>query len=152
MGSACVDCYSCIIFMPRFGDGKTKQHETKNMTDHMKSFAAASGRQLSMAAFVKRVPGKNLACHDKVAVKNAEARVVVEAGLSFAVVKNPAFLSFAQRMIAIGSKYGNVSLDEVLFRRKIVRDTVFEKMMECQKEIKNAVAASSANRAVSFCT
>jgi len=150
--AACVDCYSCIMFKSRPADGKTKLYGTKNMTDHMKSCAATSGRQLSMAAFMKRVPGKNLASGDKVAVKNAQVRLVVEAGLSFAVVENPAFLSFAERMISIGSKYGNVSPDEVLFGRQTVRETVFQKMVECQEEIKKAVAASSANRAVSFCT
>lgn len=150
--AACVDCYSCMIFKSQSADGKTKQYGTKNMTDHMKSCATACGRQPSIAAFVKRVPCKNLAGGDKVAVKNAEVRLVVGAGLSFSVVENPAFLAFAQQMISIGSKYGNVSPDEILYGRQTVRDTVFEKMMECRGEIKKAVAASSANRAVSFCT
>lgn len=97
------------------------------MTDRTKSCATASGSQPSIAAFVKRVPGKNLAGGDKVAVKNAEARLVVEAGLSFAVVENPAFLAFAQQMISIGSKYGNVSPEEVLYGRQTVRDTFLRK-------------------------
>ena len=45
---------------------------------------------------------------EKAAVKTAEVRLVAQAGLSFAVVDNPALRSFAQLMIQIGSKYGNI--------------------------------------------
>ena len=55
-------------------------------------------------------------------------------------------------MILIGSKHGNVDVDDVLYGRQTVRETVFEKMKECQIEIQKQVAASARNNAVSFCT
>jgi len=150
--AACADCFCCIMFKSKAPDGSVKLYGTKNMVDHMKSCHAASGRQTVITSFVKRVPGKRFTESEKAAVKSAEVRLVVEAGLSFAVVDNPAFRSFAQLMIHIGSKHGNIDVDEVLYGRQTTRDAVFEKMLECQKEIKKQVAISSKNNAVSFCT
>jgi hypothetical protein len=79
-------------------------------------------------------------------------RLVVEAGLPFAIVENAGLRSFAQHMISIGSKYGNVSVDDVSYGPHTVRDTVFDKMKECQDEIKRQVATSSTYHAVSFST
>lgn len=72
--------------------------------------------------------------------------------MSFAVVENPGLRAFAQYMIQIGSKYGNISVDDVLYGRQTVRDTVFNKMAECQEAIRKEVAISSQVNSVSFCT
>ena len=61
---------------------------------------------------------------------------------------NPALRSFAQVLIQIGAKYGNVDIDTVLYGRK----TVFNKMEKCQQEIKVQVLESLKYNAVSFCT
>jgi hypothetical protein len=150
--AACVDCFCCLMFKSKSADGTVKLYGTRNMTDHMKSCHTASGGQMVMTSYVKRVPGKKFTESEKAAVKTAEVRLVCEAGLSFAVVDNPAFRSFAQLMIQIGSKHGNIDVDDVLYGRRTIRDTVFEKMSECQKEIKKQVAISSRRNAVSFCT
>jgi hypothetical protein len=86
------------------------------------------------------------------AVKNAEVHLVVEARLSFVVVENPGLRAFAQYMIQIGSKYANISVDDVLYSRQTVRNTVFDKMAECQEVIRKEVAISSQVNSVSFCT
>ena len=65
-------------------------------------------RQTTITSFVKRVPGRKFTESEKAAVETAEERLVAQAGLSFAVVDNPASRSFAQLMIQIGSKYGNI--------------------------------------------
>ena len=84
--------------------------------------------------------------------REVEVRLVAEAGLSFAVVDNAAFRSFAQLLIQIGSKHGNIDVDEVLYGRRAIRDAVFAQMKECQKEIQKQVAISYQHKAVSFCT
>jgi hypothetical protein len=150
--AACADCLCCIMFKSKAVDGIVKLYGTKNMTDHTKSCYAASGRQTAITSFVKRVPGKRFTEPEKAAVKSAQVRLVVEAGLSFAVVDNPALRSFAQLMIQIGSKHGNIDVADVLYGRHTTRDAVFEKMNECQNEIKKQVAISSKHNAVSFCT
>jgi hypothetical protein len=138
--AACADCYCCIVYKCKAGDGTVKLYGTKNMTDHMKTCVSASGRQSSIDVFVKRVPGKNFANAERAAIKNAQVHLVVEAGLPFAIVENAGLRSFAQHMISIGSKYGNVSVDDVLYGPHTVRDAVFDKMKECQDEIKRQVA------------
>jgi hypothetical protein len=152
--AACADCYCCVIYKSQAGDGTVKLYGTKNMTDHMKTCmsASTSGKQSSIDFFVKRVPGKKFQNTERAAIKNAEVHLVVEAGLSFAVVENSGLRSFAQQMILIGSKYGNVSVDEVLYGPHTVRDAVVDKMKECQDEVKRQVAASSKFHGVSFCT
>jgi hypothetical protein len=150
--AACADCLCCIMFKSKSADGTVKLYGTKNMADHMKSCYTASVRQTAITSFVKRVPGKKFTESEKAAVKTAEVRLVAQAGLSFAVVDNPAFRSFAQLMIQIGSKHGNIDVDDVLYGRRTVRDAVFDKMTECQNEIKKQVAISSKHNSVSFCT
>jgi len=150
--AACSDCLCCMLFKSISSNGAVKLYGTKNMTDHTKSCFTNSGKQTSMINFVKRVPGKKFSESEKGAVKNAEVRLVAEAGLSFAVVDNSAFRSFAQLMIQIGSKHGNIDVDDVLYGRQTVRDSVFQKMQECKNEIKKQVAISAKHKAVSFCT
>ena len=52
----------------------------------------------------------------------------------------------------IGAKYDNVDVDTVLYGRKTVTDEVFNKMEECQQEIKEQVLERLKYNAVSFCT
>ena len=52
----------------------------------------------------------------------------------------------------IGAKYDNVDVDTVLYGRKTVTDEVFNKMEECQQEIKEQVLERLKYDAVSFCT
>ena len=59
-------------------------------------------------------------------MKAAQVRVVAEAGLSFAVVDNSAFRSVAQVMIQIGSKHGNINIDDAPYSRQSARDSLFE--------------------------
>jgi len=150
--AACADCYCCIVYKCKAGNGTVKLYGTKNMTDHMKTCVSASGRQSSIDVFVKRVPGKKFTNTERAAVKNAEIHLIVEAGLPFAVVENSGLRSFAQQMILIGSKYGNINVDDVLYGPKTVRDVVVDKMKECQDEIKRQVATSSKFHSVSFCS
>ena len=49
--------------------------------------------------------------------REVEVRLVAEAGLSFAVVDNAAFRSFAQLLIQIGSKHGNCRVLSLSDRR-----------------------------------
>lgn len=132
--------------------GTVMLYGTINMTDHMKSCYTASLRQTPITNFVKRVPGKKFNESEKAAVKTAEVRLVAEGGLSYAVVDNPAFRSFAQLMIVIRSRHGSIDVDDVLFGRHTVQDTLFENMTECQSKIKKQISVSCKHHAVSFCT
>ena len=67
-------------------------------------------------------------------------------------MENNGLRAFAQLMIEIGSKHGNINIDDVLYGRDTVRDSVFTKMKECQSIIKKEIAVSSKHNAVSFCT
>jgi hypothetical protein len=150
--AVCVDCRCCVMFKSKLSDGSIKNYGTTNMTDHMKSCYASQGKQLTMAGFVKRVPGKKFSDTEKTAVKEAQVRLVVEGGTSFAFVDNPGLRSFAQIMIQIGSKHGNINVEDVLYGPCTVRDAVFNKMEQCQQSIKKQVSISSKYNAVSFCT
>jgi hypothetical protein len=150
--AACTDCFSCIMFKSKAHDGTVKLYGTKNMADHMKSCYTAAGRQVAITSFVRRVPGNKFTQSEKAAVKTAEVRLVAEAGLSFSFVDNPALRSFAQLMIQIGSKHGNIDVNDVLYGRQTIRDAVFDKMYDCQTEIKKQVAISAKHNAVSFST
>jgi len=101
---------------------------------------------------VKRKPGVKLAELERVSVKEAEVRLVVETGVSFAIVNNRGFRNFAQQMINIGAKHGNIDVDDVPYGPQTVRQSVFGKMRECQDLIKENVQASCRQHAVSFCT
>ena len=140
------------MFISKLPDGSIKQYGTTNMTDHMKTCYSSLGKQLTMTGFMKRVPGKKFSDTKRRTVKEAEVRLVVEEGTSFAIVENNGLRAFAQLMIEIGSKHGNINIDDVLYGRDTVRDSVFTKMKECQSIIKKEIAASSKHNAVSFCT
>ena len=51
-------------------------------------------------------------------------------------MENNGLRAFAQLMIEIGSKHGNINIDDILYGRDAVRDSVFTKMKECQSIIK----------------
>lgn len=150
--AACVDCSSCMLFKTRSDDGKVKLFGTKNMRDHLKSCATTTGRQMLLDRFVRKVPGTKISAGDRAAVKSCEVRFVVQSGMSFAAVENPGVKSFVQVMINIGSKYGNLDVEEVLYGRQTVKEAVFEKMNQCRQQIKDEVALSSLHKSVSFCT
>lgn len=78
--------------------------------------------------------------------------MLLKLDLPFAVVDNAALRPFAQLMIQLGSKHGNISIDDVLYSRQTVRDALFAKINECRNEIKKQVTISSQHKAVSFCT
>ena len=55
------------------------------------------------------------ACWQQRLLKDSEVHLVVEAGVAFAVVSNQGFRNFAQQMISIGSKHGNINIDDALY-------------------------------------
>ena len=59
--------------------------------------------------FFKKTPGKHFSKEEAMLVKDAVVRMIVQGGTSFMFIDNPGLLgSFAQKMIQIGSKYGNL--------------------------------------------
>jgi len=153
--AVCADCHTCIMFKSRTSDGSIKLYGTTNMTDHAKNCHSGTGKsekQMLMNSFVKRKPGVKLLEAERVSTKEAEVRLVVEGGVSFAFVDNPGLRNFAQQMITIGAKHGNIDVEDVLYGRHTVRQSVFNKMHECQEVIKKNVQSSARQNAVSFCT
>jgi len=106
------------------------------MTDHAKSCQLSTGKQTLINSFVKRKPGIKLAESERLSVKDSEVHLVVEAGVAFAIVSNQGFRNFAQQMISIGSKHGNIDIDDVLYGPHTVRQAVSNKMRVCQDLIK----------------
>jgi len=135
----CVDCYATIMCKSQTCDGSVKLYGTKNMTDHAKRCHLSTGKQTLMNSYVKRKPGVKLMESERVLVKEAEVRLVVEAGVSFAVVNNLGLRNFAQQMISIGSKHGNIDVVDVMYGSLTVHQSVFHKMRECQELIKSSV-------------
>ncbi len=150
--AVCKDCNCCVMYKSKCENGSVKLYGTTNLTDHMKTCYSSQGKQMTMNAYVKKIPGKNFAEGERDAVKDAEVRLVVEGGVSFLFVDNPGLRSFAQLMIQIGSKHGNVDVNDVLYGRQTIRNETFKKMKLCQANIKKQVALSSRYGAVSFCT
>jgi len=140
--AVCTDCYSCLMYKSKTADGSVKLYGTTNMTDHAKHCSPA-GQQKMITSFIKRKPGVKFSDADRSAVKEAKVRLVVEAGVSFAIVNNPGLRHFAQQMILIGAKHGNVAVDDVVYGPHTVRNAVFRKMSECQELIKTNVATSA---------
>ena len=150
--AVCIDCHYCVMFKSMSTEGTVTSYGTTNMTDHLQSCFASRGKQQTKNAFVKRTPGVNFLATERTTVKEAEDKLVVLGGTSFALVDNPALRSFAQELIQIGAKYGNVDADTVLYGRKTVTNEVFDKMKECQQKVKVQVLKSLKYNAVSFCT
>ena len=150
--AVCIDCHCCVMFKSMSAGDMLKSYGTTNMNDHLQSCFASRGKQLTMNAFVKRTPGVNFNAAERTAVKEAEVKLVVFGVTSFALVDNPALRSFAQVLIKIGAKYGNLNVDTVLYCRKTVTDEVFNKMEEWQLKIKVQVLESLKYNAVWFCT
>ena len=149
---ACKICHCCIKFKSSHSDGSTKSYGTKNMQDHIKSCTLSSSRQMSMTSFVQKRPNYKLPSSDQQLVKDAEIRMVVEGGTSFSFVDSGALHSFAQTMINIGSCHGNVSVSDVLFGRKAIRNGVIEKMKVCQERIRRLVESHAKRKQVAFTT
>ena len=76
--------------------------------------------------------------------------MVVPGGTSFMFVDNSGLRSFAQKMIQIVSKYGNLDVDDAFYGREIVRKSTFEKKIEFQEKIKNSIQGCSLTKEVSF--
>jgi len=109
-------------------------------TQHIICQMLAKWRKIN--SFVKRKPDVKLAELERVSVKEAEVRLVVDTGVSFATVNNRGFRNFAQQMINIGAKHGNTDVDDVPYGQQTIRQSVFGKMRECHDLIKENVQAS----------
>ena len=144
--SACKDCFVSLKFKAKQTDGSVRLYGTKNLADHCKTCSYKGETQSSVACFFKKTPGKHFTREEGKRVKDAEVRMVVQGGTSFMFVDNPELRLFAQKMIQIGSMYGNLDVNDVLFGRETVKKSTFEKMNECQEKIKKSIAECSLNK------
>ena len=150
--SACKDCLVCLKFKAKQDNGSTKLYGTKNLLDHCKTCSSKGETQTSVACYFKKTPGKHFTTEHGKQVKDAEVRMVVQGGTSFMFVDNPGLRLFAQEMIKIGSIYGNLNVDDVIFGRETIKKCTLEKMTECQEKIKKSIMECSLNKMISFTT
>ena len=88
-----------------------------------------------MKCFFKKTPGRHFTKEEGKQLKDAEVRMVVQGGISFMFVDYPGLRSFAQKMIQVGSKYGYLDVNDVLYSRETVKKATFEKKIDCQEKI-----------------
>ena len=122
------------------------------MIDHLKTCVSSSNSfQQSVTSFVKPAHHKfsNAECK---AIKDAEVKMVVQGGTSFHFVENNGFRDFAKLMVQMGSKYGNIDINDLLYSRKTIRRSTIDKMNDCQAKIREKVAQYGTQKCVSFTT
>lgn len=148
----CSKCLSCIIYKKRDPSGKVIDYGTKNLLGHMKHCnPTASG---NMAGTVKSYFQSSTKVDQRTAnsIKVAESKLVSGCHLSFNVLDNPNFKSFAQTMIEVGSRYGNVAADSVLYGRKTVREKTLQMVNDLQANIVCNIHKAAKDGAISMVT
>ncbi len=147
----CARCSCCILYKVKDADDNVKKYGTRNMLDHLEicKSGTTAGKQTCMTSFLKRKPGIKLSDTERRSIKDAEVRMVVHCGTSFNILDNEAFRSYSQKMIEIGSKHGNMNIDDVLFGRQAIRRYAMSQVSDCQNEIKRQVKIAARYDAVS---
>ncbi|KAI6661971.1 Hobo element transposase HFL1 [Oopsacas minuta] len=147
----CNRCYCCIQYKA-VKDDSVKLFGTKNMIDHMRTCVSLSNSlQPTLKSYLKPAHHKfpNVECK---AIKDAEVKMVVQGGTSFHFVENVGLREFAQLMVQMGSKYGNIDVADLLYSRQTIQRSTFLKMKECQELIRCKVAQYGQQKCVSFTT
>jgi hypothetical protein len=112
---------------------------TKNLLGHMKHCnPAATG---NTSGTVKSYFQSNVKVDQRMAnsIKVAESKLVSGCHLSFNIADNANFRSFAQTMIEVGAKYGNIAADSVIYGRKTIREKTLQKVADVQANILSCI-------------
>lgn len=118
----CSKCQSCIVYKKRDPAGKVTDFGTKNLLGHMKHCnpAATGNTSGTVKSYFQSCVKVDKRTADS--IKVAESKLVSGCHLSFNIVDNANLKSFAQTMIEVGAKYGNIAADSVLYGRKTIRE------------------------------
>ena len=110
---------------------------TKNLLGHMKHCnPAATG---NTSGTVKSYFQSSVKVDNRMAnsVKEAESKLVSGCHLSFSTVENGNFKAFAQTMIEVGAKYGNIAADSVIYGRKTIREKTLQMAADVKANIES---------------
>ena len=100
------------------------------MIDHLKSCVSSSNSiQPNLKSYLSSGHYKfiNVECK---AIKDAEVKMVVQGETSFHSVDNIGLRDFAELIVQMGSKYGNIDVVDLLYSHQTIRRSTFDKMKE----------------------
>lgn len=131
----CSKCLSCIVYKKRDPAGKVTDFGTKNLLGHMKHCnpAATGNTSGTVKSYFQSCVKVDKRTADS--IKVAESKLVSGCHLSFNIVDNANLKSFAQTMIEVGAKYGNIAADSVLYGRKTIREKTLQMVVDVQAKI-----------------
>ena len=78
-----------------------KFYSITNLADHIKTCYSSQRKQMTMTAFIKKSPGKNIETGRGI-VKEVAITLVAEGEVSLLLAENPTLLSFALLLIQFG--------------------------------------------------
>lgn len=148
----CSKCQSCIVYKKRDPAGKVTDFGTKNLLGHMKHCnpAATGNTSGTVKSYFQSCVKVDKRTADS--IKVAESKLVSGCHLSFNIVDNANLKSFAQTMIEVGAKYGNIAADSVLYRRKTIREKTLQMVVDVQAKIVSCMHKAAKDGAISMVT
>ena len=150
--ACCAQCISCIVYKKLDSNGTVTDYGTKNLLGHMKH-CKSSGHS-NAAGNLKSYFESTVTLDKSTAnlVKVAQTKMVSGCHMSFNVVENETYKSFAQTMISVGAKYGNVKAASVLYGRKTIKEKTIDMAHKLRDQIKSNVQKAATEGSVSMVT
>lgn len=123
----CNDCEAIYKYNPITGNSTLNKHAQKCSNNNSKLTNFFTKKEVKLTS------------QDKLELKNAQSMLVIKSLSPFGLMDNEGFLNFANVCFKIGSKYGSLKSESILFSRKTISKEIYCMGDELQKNVKGLI-------------